>query len=304
MGEREVEWSALPIELLPLIGKTIQARIDAVRFRSVSGVETFLSQSTIYGLEPPNDNPNPSTSSSKSWLVKVEEFEPGRVHLLNPLSSLQIKFIHGCQNRDLECKAYKLEYSSDMNIAGVNKLVLFPNTARTSCVEHAVIFALFHEGKLGSIKYGDENWTQWRLEDILLEGWGTVFWIDSSMKLIQFSPPLCSLGNQKDLVESCGELYVVDRFFDRERRRWHFDEDINHDLLYKLDQEWGHWVMFQNLGDQVFILGNDCSFSVSTTEFSGCKGNCIYFTDEKNISVFYSVAVPRSLQGVPRNTLT
>ena len=56
-------------------------------------------------------------------------------------------------------KVYKLEYSSDVNIAGVNKLVLFPNSAMTSCVEDAVIFALFHEGKLGSVKYGDENWT-------------------------------------------------------------------------------------------------------------------------------------------------
>ena len=35
MGEREVDWSALPMELLPLIGKTVQARIDVVRFRSV-----------------------------------------------------------------------------------------------------------------------------------------------------------------------------------------------------------------------------------------------------------------------------
>ena len=36
---------------------------------------------------------------------------------------------------------------------------MFPNSATTSCVEDAVIFALFHEGKLGSVKYGDENWT-------------------------------------------------------------------------------------------------------------------------------------------------
>ena len=195
MGEREVEWFALPMELLPLIGKTVQARIDAIRFRSVcaswrssipplreisplplpfpypinpAGVEAFLSQSTIYRLEPPDDNPNPSTSSSKSWLVKVEEFEPGRVRLLDPLSSLQIRFLQESFPKVINLldfrvvevgKVYKLEYSSDVNIAGVNKLVLFPNSAMTSCVEDAVIFALFHEGKLGSIKYGDENWT-------------------------------------------------------------------------------------------------------------------------------------------------
>ncbi|KAM3757735.1 hypothetical protein ACB098_02G212000 [Castanea mollissima] len=343
MGEREVDWSALPMELLPLIGKTAQARIDVVRFRSVcaswrssipslreislslllrfpcpinsAGGQSFLSQSTIYRLKPLDDNPNLSTCSSKSWLVNVEEFEPGRVRLLNPLSSLHIRFVTGhfknvinlLDFRVVEVgKAYKLQHSSGMNIAGVNKLLLFPNSAWTSCVEDKLIFGLFHEGKLGYVKYGDKNWTfvddhNFYYDDItvymgqpyVVDRLGTVSWIDSSMNLIQFSPPLCASGNQKHLVESCGELYVVDRFFDRERR-------FNHDLrgyrvcsktvkfeVHKLDQEWGRWIMVKNLGDQVFILGNDCSFSVSATEFSGCKGNSIYFTDENDIGVFY-----------------
>ena len=343
MGEREVDWSALPMELLPLIGKTVQARIDVVRFRGVcaswrssipplrgissplllpfpyttnsAGSQSFLSQSTIYRLEPPDDNPNLSTCSSKSWLVKVEEFEPGRVRLLNPLSSLHIRFlpdsfpkvINLLDFRVVEVgKAYKLQLSSGMNIAGVNKLVLFPNSAWTSCVEDKLIFGLFHEGKLGYVKYGDENWTfvddhNFYYDDItvykgqsyVVDRLGTVSWIDSSMKLIQFSPPLCGLGNKKHLVESCGELYVVDRFFDRERR---FDQDLRRYRLcpktvnievHKLDQEWGRWAMVKNLGDQVFFLGKDSSFSVSATEFSGCKGNCVYFTDENDIGVFY-----------------
>ncbi|XP_050241620.1 putative F-box protein At1g65770 isoform X2 [Quercus robur] len=343
MGEREVDWSALPMELLPLIGKTVQARIDVVRLRSVcaslrtsipplrgispplllpspfsinsAGGQSFLSQSSIYRLEPLDDNPNLSTCSSKGWLVKVEEYEPGRVRLLNPLSSLRIRFfpdsfpkvINLLDFRVVEVgKAYKLQKSSGMNIAGVNKLVLFPNSAWTSCVEDKLIFGLFHEGKLGYVKYGDENWTfvddhNFFYDDItvykgqpyVVDRLGIVSWIDSSMKLIQFSPPLCGLGNQKHLVESCGELYVVDRSFDRERR---FDQDLRRYRLcpktvnievYKLDQEWGCKVMVKNLGDQVFFLGKDSSFSVSATEFSGCKGNCVYFTDENDIGVFY-----------------
>ena len=345
MGEREVDWSALPMELLPLIGRAVQARIDVVRLRSVcaslrtsipplrgispplllpfpfsinsAGGQSFLSQSSIYRLEPLDDNPNLSTCSSKGWLVKVEEYEPGRVRLLNPLSSLRIRFfpdsfpkvINLLDFRVVEVgKAYKLQHSNGMNIAGVDKLLLFPNSAWTSCVEYKLIFGLFHEGKLGYVKYGDKNWTfvddnNFYCDDItvykgqsyVVDGLGIVSWIDSSMKLIQFSPPLplCALGNHKHLVESCGELYVVDRFFDRERR---FGHDLRRHIVcpktvnfevYKLDQEWGRWVMVKNLGDQVFILGNDCSFSVSATEFSGCKGNCIYFTDEKNIGAFY-----------------
>ena len=312
MGEREVDWSALPKEILPLIGKTAQARIEVLRFRSVcaswrssipplrgispplllpfpfpinsAGGQSFLSQSTIYRLEPLDDNPNLSTCSSKSWLVNVEEFEPGRVRLLNPLSSLHIsRFVTGSFKKLINLldfrvvevgKAYKLQHSSGMNIAGVNKLVLFPNSKWTGCVEDKLIFGLFHEGKLGCVKYGDKNWTSvddhnfyydditvYKGQPYVVDRLGTVSWIDSSMKLIQFSPPLCGLGNQKHLVESCGELYVVDRFFDRERR---FDHDLRRYRVcpktvnfevYKLNQEWGRWVMVKNLGDHVFFFG-------------------------------------------------
>lgn len=37
----------------------------------------------------------------------------------------------------------------------------------------------------------------------------------------------------------------------------------------------------KNLGDQVFVLGNDCCFSVSAQEYAGCKRNCIYFADQR-----------------------
>ena len=81
-------------------------------------------------------------------------------------------------------------------------------------------------------------------------------------------------------------------FFDRERR---FDHDLRRHIVcpktvnfevYKLDQECGRWVRVENLGDRVFFLGNDCSFSVSATDFSGCKGNCIYFIYEDDNGVF------------------
>ena len=81
------------------------------------------------------------------------------------------------------------------------------------------------------------------------------------MKLIEFSPPLPDIGNQKHLVESRGELYVVGRFFDTERR---FDHHLREYRVcpktftfdvYKLDQECGRWVRVENLGDRVFFFG-------------------------------------------------
>ena len=338
MDEREVDWSALPMELLRLIGEAIQARIDVVRFRSVctswrssidppceilppyrlprpyptrSGRGAYVSHRTFYRLKLTDDaNPNPSTCSSKSSLVKVEEFEFKRKRLLNPLSNLHFGFpfpevINLLDYQvDEVSKGYELQYIGGMPIVGVNKLVLCPDSAWNSCVKDTVIYALSHEGKLGYVKYGDKNWTP-LLDDLVFNydditvykgkpcvvgPFGTVSWIDSSMKLIQFSPPLWGMGDQMHLVVSCGELYVVDRFFSKKRR---FDHDLRgyRDCprtitfkVYKLDQD--RWVKVKNLGDQVFFLGKDSSFSVSATEYSGCKGNCIYFTDENGIGVF------------------
>ncbi|KAI9106580.1 hypothetical protein K1719_022108 [Acacia pycnantha] len=79
----------------------------------------------------------------------------------------------------------------------------------------------------GFSKIGDDEWTlvddkNFYYEDLIVHNgqlyvvdrWGTIFWIDcsssSSLKLVQFSPPLFALGKKKHLVESCGSLYVVD----------------------------------------------------------------------------------------------
>ena len=336
MGKRRVDWSALPIELLRSIAEANPDRNDVVRFRSVcaswrssippceilpsyrlprpyptrSGRGAYVSHRTFYRLKLTDDvNPNPSTCSSKSWLVKVGEFGFGRQCLLNPLTNLCFglrKEINLLDYQVVEVsKEYELQSIRGMRVDGVNKLVLFPDSAwNGTCVEDTLIFALYQDGRLGYVKDGDKTWTPllddpvFNYDDItvykgkpcVVGPFGTVSWIDSSMKLIQISPPLCGMGDQMHLVVSCGELYVVDRFFSKKRR---FDHDLRgyRDCpktitfkVYKLDQD--RWVKVKNLGDQVFVLGKDRSFSVSATKFSGCKGNCIYFTYEDDNGVF------------------
>ncbi|KAB1223732.1 hypothetical protein CJ030_MR2G004738 [Morella rubra] len=277
----------------------------------------FFSQRTIYRLERVGENPNPSESSpSKGWMINVEESGHGKIRLLNPFSGLRIRFIPESFPKVINLldfrivevtKAYKLQNSSIPSPSDVSKVALFPNSESIP-VEESVIFALYHEGKLGYAKYGDEKWSlvddhNFDYDDMMVykgqfyvvDRWGTISWIDSSLNLIQFSPLLCGEGSQKHLVESCGELYVVDRYFNRKPRRRDQNPILHEHLprletvdfrVYKLDQEWAKWVRVNNLGDRVFILGNDCSFSVSAPEFAGCEGNQIYFADEKHMSVF------------------
>ncbi|CAI8608965.1 unnamed protein product [Vicia faba] len=99
-----VDWSQLPTELWPKIGKYLDNHIDVLRFRSVCesfrsslpnslpnspsfplqiphpihiSLNTNLSQSTIYLIEPSDATSDsnlaslpPSSSSSKGWLIK------------------------------------------------------------------------------------------------------------------------------------------------------------------------------------------------------------------------------------------
>nr|XP_023890180.1 putative F-box protein At1g65770 [Quercus suber] len=361
-GER-VEWSELPKELLPTIGKNLDTRIDIVRFRSVCNTwrssiplfhsnsprfplifpspypaptplrtPAYLCQSTIYRLQRLNPS---STSSNKAWLIKVEQDSNsgGKFRLFDPISNRRTRYPNKTLNlfdfRVVELtKAYTLRYQvragssastneiekvlslSDISIFGVNKVVMFPNSPWTN-VNASAAFVIFNDGKLGFAKSGDEELilvdrNSFDYDDIIvykgqfyvINSLGIVSWIDqSSLKLVQFLPPLCGLGSQKHLVESCGALYVVDRYLDRERRRVGNDafyfymggEDCAKLIgfkVYRFDEEWGRWELKESLDDRAFVLGNDCCFSVMAKELSGYKRNCIYFTDQNETQVF------------------
>lgn len=297
-------------------------------------VDAFLSQTIIYRLAPLNHEPSPNVSSSSSppprngRLVKVEKSELGKMRFLHPLSKQIIR----CNLEDLSqghnelnlldlrmdelAVSYSLKYSDTTCVPGISKIVVFPNSSGSD-VKDCTIIAVFECGKLGFARSGDEKWTlideqNFHYDDVIVynqqyytvDRWGTVFWIDSSMRLVQFSPPLIGLGHHKHLVECGGELLVIDRFLDKER---HFQPAIaavddaeqqqHHFMIpvqrppysslpkavdfkaYKLDQEWGTWVELKNLGNRSIILGNDCCFSIEASEFEGCKKNCVYYTD-------------------------
>ncbi|KAB1223727.1 hypothetical protein CJ030_MR2G004733 [Morella rubra] len=362
MGER-VEWSDLPKELLPIIGKSLETRVDVLRFRSVcsswrfstplfpansprfpfkvphpsssSSRSSYLCQRTLYRLQPLNASTaiSSSSSSNQGWLIKVEESNSGELRLLEPLSNRQIRSspldpktlklnLLNCRIVELtkacvlsffytvgpRSEAGRNHVSTRKFITGVNKAVMFPNSAWTSADECA-IFVLFLDGKLGFAKYGNEELTpvnDWspEFDDIIVykgqfyvvDRLGIVSWIDcSSLKLVQFSPPLCGLGGQKHLVESGGALYVLDRYLDGERRiqldnnfsvRVHNCPKTVGFQVYRLDEEWGQWIREKSLGDKAFALSDDCSFSVSTRELFGFEGNRIYFLDSAEIYVF------------------
>ncbi|CAJ1942269.1 unnamed protein product [Sphenostylis stenocarpa] len=337
-----VDWSELPIELWPKIGKSLDNHADVVRFRSVceswrssippslpnspsfpmqipqpinQSIDTVLNQATVFIIEPSlgASNLEPLAPSSKGWLIKVEESKNHAFALLSPISDRKILYPHATSSsmswnllnyRVIElCKSYTIHSRLS---ATVSKVAFFPNSPWIG-VEDSVACCIFLEGKLGFMRHGDEKWTlvddrNFFYDDVIVfksqfyvtDKWGTISWVDtSSLKLVQFSPPLCGFGNKKHLVESCGSLYVVDRFYESEppRRRNYVgradrDAAVEFFKVYKLDEEWGTWVDVKNLGGRAFVLGNSCSFSISAKEITGYQENCIYFTDIFDVRMY------------------
>ncbi|KAI5418781.1 F-box protein At4g35733 [Lathyrus oleraceus] len=347
----KVDWSQLPIELWPKIGKYLDNHIDVLRFRSVcesfrssippslpnspsfplqiphpihTSLNTHLTQSTIYLIEPTGASSTSNlaslapSSSSKGWLIKVQESKNQPLSLLSPISDRKLSYPQSNNNTAFKlwnlldyrvveiCKSYTNEMITRF-ASSVRKVVFYPNSPWTN-VEDCVSFCIFQEGKLGFMKHGDQNWKlvddkNFYYDDVIVfkgqfyvtDKWGTISWIDvCSLKLIQFSPPLCGLGNKKHLVESCGSLYVVDRYYEssenmrRNNVGRHRDREavVECFKVYKLDEEWGKWVDVKSLRDRAFILSNSCNFSVSAEDLIGYKGNCIYFRDTFDIRMY------------------
>ncbi|XP_028787315.1 F-box protein At2g26160-like [Neltuma alba] len=346
--DQSVDWSCLPEELWLMIGKCFTSNIDLLRFRSIckswrrsslipplavppiftptiaaSSGQLLLTPTTIYRLEPSDLSKALSTSSSsKAWLIKVDESSYRRLCLLDPCTNNRLShfrswypfnsFPKGLNLLNFRFVELVKAYSISLDGSGLTfrrfhheisgKVVTFPNFAGTQ-LENCKFFYVHRDGKLGFSKIGDDEWTlvddkNSYYDDIIVhkgqlyvvDRWGTISWIDcssSSLKLVQFSPPLCGLGKKKHLVESCGSLYVVDMYAegDPNNSRGTYYEVV--DLkVYKLDEEWGRWLDVKSLDERVFVLGKDCNFSLSARDYHGCEENCIYFCYRGCASMF------------------
>ncbi|EOY24683.1 Uncharacterized protein TCM_016223 [Theobroma cacao] len=80
------------------------------------------------------------------------------------------------------------------------------------------------------------------------------------------------------MVESAGSLLVVSR---EGKACGH---DYGHGTMafrvFEVDVEKGMWKWVNSLGNRALFLGRNSSFSIQVTSRSGCKADCIYFTDD------------------------
>ncbi|CAN4083514.1 unnamed protein product [Withania somnifera] len=97
---------------------------------------------------------------------------------------------------------------------------------------------------------------------------GRTFLFNSSFAPTEISPPMVDNPNNyitsKWLVESCGELFMVELYNEKP-------------TIYRLNMEQKAWIQVESLGDWIFFMVEGCSFSLSAQEFPGCNGSCVYF---------------------------
>ena len=176
--------------------------------------------------------------------------------------------------------------------------------------EDFAVMAVHTGKKLGVWKMGDKKWTNiddgrerayyddiayYKGKFYAVDITGLAISVDAStLKTKKVALPMSPNGfghggQVKYLVKSPEELFMVDRYYDVGIEM--FGElcgDSDNDGgdfpfylgVYKLNEEECQWVQVDSLGDLALFVGDDCSFCVSVKEYVGCKGNCVYFTDD------------------------
>ncbi|KAL3639002.1 hypothetical protein CASFOL_016909 [Castilleja foliolosa] len=98
-------------------------------------------------------------------------------------------------------------------------------------------------------------------------------------------------GDLQYLVNAMGDLLLVSRYLE-------FEIDIEHYLevcktvkfrVFRFDWNAQIWVSIASLVDRVLFLGANSSFAMLASDYPGCKGNRIYFTDDYSGTYYESI---------------
>ncbi|XP_071920960.1 F-box protein SKIP23-like [Coffea arabica] len=281
----------------------------------------YLSKRTIYCLQ------NPETPLTKAWIIKLERDHPDRTHLLNPLTRSQFRPLphnfprrfdfSNMRVRELGCE-FALQYinyrpsaSSLLGDPGnlyMEKVAFSANRQG----EGFVLLTIHVSGKLVLHKSGDTKWTvipdlPSPYDDVIFHQ-GNFYAVDNTGRLVMVDlnpgsiPGVSAVagsifgGDKKFLVESCGDLVLVDMYLSvgpeddlGYNEALEFYEEFDCFMsertvkfkVFRLDRGRERWVEVSHLGDTILCLGDNCTFAASASElnFPG-QGNCILFTDQ------------------------
>ncbi|KAI4375810.1 hypothetical protein MLD38_013636 [Melastoma candidum] len=281
-----------------------------------------LSSRTLFLLSP-----SPAVDAAATpWLVKFAHPHPSRLTLFNPFSRIPLplppnfpRVLDLTHIRVLELgREYVLHHvglagsvNPDAGSLYMEKVVLLPLDADSEFV----LLTIHVSGKLAMFRTGNPRWGIIQdmpspYDDVILykgefyavDGTGRCVLVGVDMRLSLIAKSVFG-GDKKYLVESLGELLLVDMYLsidvdeddedgdDEEiaELAQHFDyivaERTVRFRVYRLDRGSLRWVEVRDLRDRVLFLGDDCTFSASAGDLGMSTGNCIFFAD----NFFYPV---------------
>ncbi|KAJ4962367.1 hypothetical protein NE237_022306 [Protea cynaroides] len=281
------------------------------------GRETFrgffsLSDDKVHWLELPEASRHKRfCGSSQGWLLVVGETPV--IALLNPLTRAKIHLpplstFPNVLDFDISQvgREYVLETSSgnrytrnliEMRDRFMKKVIVSSSLGTSSDAEYVILAVVNETGDLAFCRRGDESWSliaeaQSFCEDVIwykgsfhaVDKFGRIAICDvrdSSPVVRVIETPRLFGGDILYLVELSGELFLVTRYLE-------LKPCLEPDMVYKtmrfdvskFDTSGPMWTKVENLGDYAMFLGKNSSLSVRASHFSGCRSNCIYFTDD------------------------
>lgn len=242
----------------------------------------------------------------------MDETKPGRVQIKDPLSGYPYNNLSWKLPKSMNLLDYRVkEISKSYRLVSTGFFVakypykVYPKSFSVSAKmiftshldetdDEFAVMAKFGRKNLSMWRNFDKKWTnvEMYLEsseyilDIIyhthkfyvLISRGVTISLDSKSMTINEvpSPPEDSnsqLISLLRLVESCKDLLLIGKYRDSGETKDHFK-------VFKLNEERCEWLPELELEDRALVMDRDGSYSLSAKEFSGCRGNSIYFLDD------------------------
>ncbi|KAM7524027.1 hypothetical protein LguiA_013929 [Lonicera macranthoides] len=235
------------------------------------------------------------------------------IHLINPLTRAQIQLpprytfadVTGyiadrvgeeyaiLQPRSMALPVSYYASAELVNSVWMRKVVLSSAPSNEDCL----VVAIYGEhGDLAWCKCNDKEWKSlhWVAEynDIIFYN-GKLHALNCNEELLVFED-ICSDPNFRKIAElprsvsseglylvECtdGGLVMVMQFVKESGEEDSLTEKTYMFKVYKLDSINSTWVEVKDIGDDILFVGLNTSFSISSRDFPGFKGNSIYYTD-------------------------
>nr|GMC78347.1 F-box protein SKIP23-like [Ipomoea batatas] len=276
-----------------------------------------LSRRTIYLLR---------SSPSNAWILKLDSEIPHRFRLFHPLSRSHLKPLPLTFPKLLDISRYRIhELGQEYTLQYINYRPLASSIGEAGnlymekvalCLEKHpplgfVLLTIHVSGKLVIYRSGASKWTVINdlsspYDDVIAKD-GRFYAVDSTgravtlnldsaagLDLTVVAHPVFG-GDKKFLVESCGDLLMVDKYLTvgpgddlGYSEGFEFYEEFDCFMsertlkfkVYKLDEEGQKWVEVASLKDRILFLGENCTFSALVSELNPeCTGNRIVFAD-------------------------